>query len=59
MKTIKHLVPVAVAATLLMSLGERAQATESGCVVCHTDADKIKSLYKPPEIKFEFDEGEG
>ncbi len=35
------------------------EAAESGCVTCHTDAEKIRSLYTPPKIEFEFDEGEG
>ena len=36
----------------------RAQ-NEIGCVKCHTDEEKIRSLYVPPKIEVEAEEGEG
>ncbi|OQY53723.1 MAG: hypothetical protein B6245_22500 [Desulfobacteraceae bacterium 4572_88] len=29
------------------------------CVKCHTDEQKIRSLYMPPKIEFREEEGEG
>ena len=29
------------------------------CVQCHTDEQKIRSLYVPPKIEFREEEGEG
>lgn len=31
----------------------------TGCIECHTDEKKIKSLYVPPKIEFKEEEGEG
>lgn len=31
----------------------------TGCIDCHTDKEKIKSLFKPPKIDFKVEEGEG
>ncbi|QTA92435.1 Uncharacterized protein dnm_085150 [Desulfonema magnum] len=31
----------------------------NGCIECHTDEKKIRSLYMPPKINFKAEEGEG
>jgi hypothetical protein len=42
---------------ILMSSATPGQT--SGCVVCHTDGDRIKQMYKPPKRDFKPDEGVG
>jgi hypothetical protein len=32
---------------------------DTGCITCHSDEQKIKSLYIPPKIEFKKEEGEG
>lgn len=59
MTAYRYVAAVAVAAFVLTFSETPALALDSGCVACHSNAQKIKSLYAPPEIKFEFDEGEG
>jgi hypothetical protein len=55
-------VALTIAALLLLSVPADTTGStdqESSCVQCHTNAQKIRSLYVPPKIDFKQDEGEG
>jgi len=59
----KHLLLLSAAAALsvffiLFLQSVYSHQNSSTCITCHTDENKIKSLYKPPKIEFK-EEGEG
>ena len=53
------LVLVLGASCFLASPAIFSQNRISMCVDCHTDAQKIKSLYTPPDVEIKVEEGEG
>ncbi len=43
----------------LLLLPSMSRGEESGCISCHTDDTRIRTLFVPPNIDFKADEGEG
>jgi hypothetical protein len=54
--TAQYIIILILAVFFAVSAGARE---DTGCIKCHTDAEKIRSLYIPPKIEFKQDEGEG